>query len=196
MKNRGEGVLLLTRSPNIEDFDPVRKDFYPARRALFGSPDSSVPSGVCSSAVKSDFLHRRWRFGILHKCIPHEAAAVIFRHQHSDAEVDTQDIRVIPTGERIEGVHKTVFHPCLFPVASAQIPQHAHAILKKKWKRTARRAGHTASIDGPLRWRSAPRGVASHVVRRADPPEICAIVGKFFAKRQAKEFVSLRGLHG
>src|SRR5438045_9238994 len=68
--------------------------------------------------------------------------------------------------------------------------------LKKKGKRTARRAGNDASIEGPLRRRSAPRSVASRVVRRADPPEVFAIVGKFFAKRQAKEFVSLRGLHG
>jgi len=29
------------------------------------------------------------------------------------------------------------------------IPHHAHAILKKKGKRTARRAGHRCSVDGP-----------------------------------------------
>src|SRR5882762_11217728 len=73
----------------------------PARRALFTSPVSSVPSGVCLSTVKSYFLHRRLRCGILHEGVPHETAAVIFRHEHSDAEVDAQDIRVIPTGERI-----------------------------------------------------------------------------------------------
>src|SRR5205823_8009536 len=47
------------------------------------------------AGVESNFLHRGLRFGILHEGIPNEAAAVVFRHQHSDAKIDAQHIRVI-----------------------------------------------------------------------------------------------------
>src|SRR5437588_4646410 len=71
------------------------------------------------AAVKSDFLHRGLRFGILHDGIPNETASMVFRHQHGDAQIDPKDVRVIPTVKRIEGVDETVLLPHAFPVRPA-----------------------------------------------------------------------------
>src|ERR1700674_3563725 len=96
----------------------------------------------------------------------------------------------------MKSIHETVPGPRLVSVAATNIPQNADAIVKHEGQRGARSTGHHAAVDGALRRRAAPGRVSVDVVGRADSPEVFAVVGKFVAKRQAKEFVSLRGLDG
>ena len=77
-------------------------------------------------------LHPALGFLVLHKRIPHEAAAVIFRHQHGDAEIDAQYVRVVPRRQRIEGVYKTVFLPHLIPVLATELSQDSYAIVEEE----------------------------------------------------------------
>src|SRR5213596_656982 len=66
--------------------------------------------------MKSRFLHCGLGFGIFHEGVPNEVAAMIFRHQHGDAKVDAQHVRVIPAAKWIESIDETVLLPHAFPV--------------------------------------------------------------------------------
>src|SRR5438477_10938339 len=152
------------------------------------------------AGVESNFLHRGLRFGILHEGIPNETAAVVFRHQHGDAQINAQHVRVIPSCERIESIDEAVLLPHLIPVRTTEISQNSHGIVEEKQKRAAGRARHDASIDRPKRptlsRRPAPRRVALHVIGSADSPKVFAVVGETVAQREAKKFVGLGCLHG
>src|SRR5712691_6056238 len=141
-------------------------------------------------------LHSAFDLFIFHEVLPHETRAVVLRHQDGDAEIDSKRVRVIPPCEGVKGVYKTVFLPDLASVRATEISQNSHAVVEQKWQRTTCRARDDASIDGPLRWRAAPRGIAFHVVGSADSPEIFSVVGKTIVQGQAKKFVSFGGLHG
>src|SRR5437879_4202550 len=141
-------------------------------------------------------LHSSFDLFIFHEVLPHESRAVIFRHQHGDAEIDAKHICVIPSCERVKSVYKAVFLPDPIPVPATEISQDSHAVVKQKWQRTACRARDDASIDRPLRWRATPRGVAFHIVGSADSPETLSVVGKTIVQGQAKKFVRFGGLHG
>src|SRR5260370_32516303 len=151
---------------------------------------------LCSAGMKPRLLHRSLYFGILHEGVPDESRAVVLRHQHGDAEIDAQHICVIPSCERIESVYKAVFLPGPIPLPATEISQHSHAIVEEKRKRATCRARDDASIDGPLRRRPAPRGIALDGIGNADSPEVVAVVRKTVAQGQAEQFVRLRGLHG
>ena len=45
--------------------------------------------------AKPGSLHGLLRFGILHELLPDETGAMIFRHQHGDAEIDGEIVGVI-----------------------------------------------------------------------------------------------------
>src|SRR5216684_2395609 len=115
---------------------------------------------LCSAGMKPRLLHRSLYFGILHEGVPDELRAVVLRHQHGDAEINAQHVRVIPTCKRIEGVYKAVSLPDLASVPATEILQDSHAVFEQKWQRTTCGARDDGSIDGPLRRRPAPRGIA------------------------------------
>lgn len=46
--------------------------------------------------------HRTHNFRVLHECVPDEAGTLVLRHQHRDAQVNPEYIRVIPAGKRVE----------------------------------------------------------------------------------------------
>ena len=142
--------------------------------------------------METRFLHGGLRFGIFHEGVPHKTCAVIFRHEHRDAEVDSQHILVVPAVKRIERIHEAVSRPGFLFVAAANVAQDAHAIVEEKGKRAACGARHDAAVDRPLRRRAAPRRVALLVVGRADSPQVFAVVRKFVAERKAEKFVSFR----
>src|SRR5439155_14957281 len=148
--------------------------------------------------MKSRFLHCGLGFGIFHEGVPNEAAAMIFRHQHGDAKVDAQHVRVIPAAKWIESIDETVLLPHAFPVRPAKMAQHADAIVEEKRKRASGRAWHDASIDRPkrpaLNRRTAPRGIALYVVRSTDSPKIPAGLGEADAQREAERFVDFGGV--
>src|SRR5437879_770278 len=171
MKNRGGGrQLLLTRNPmRIPVLFTLRQRREEHRNE--GSPlhptstflQSTSVIELCSAGMKPRLLHRGLYFGVLHEHVPDELRAVVFRHQHGDAEIDAQHVRVIPSCQRIESVYKAVFLPDLAGVPATEISQHPHAIVEEKRQRATCRGGDDASIDGPLRWRAAPRGVTFDV---------------------------------
>src|SRR5258708_22105978 len=207
MKNRGGGgQLLLTGNPMRI---PVQFTLRQRREESAVADDegsllnptsiflqSTSAIELCSAGMKPRLLHRGLCFGVLHEHVPDELRALVLRHQHGDAEIDAKRIRVIPSCKWIESVYKAIFLPDLASVPAAEISQDSHAVVEQKWQRATCRARDDASIDGPLRWRAAPRGVAFDVIGSADSPEILAIVRKTVAQGQAKKFVSFGGLHG
>src|SRR6266478_2879674 len=151
---------------------------------------------LCSAGMKPRLLHRGLCFGVLHEHVPDELRAVVFRHQHGDAEIDAQHICVMPSCEWIESIYKAVFLPDLASVPATEISQHSHAVFEQKCQRTTCRARDNASINGPLRRRAAPRGIALDVVGSTDSPEVFAIVRKTVVQGQAKKSVRLGRLDG
>src|SRR6267378_5269705 len=207
MKNRGGGgQLLLTgnpmRIPVLFTLRQRREESAVADdegsllnpTSVFLQSTSAIE--LCLAGMKPRLLHRGLYFGVLHEHVPDELRAVVLRHQHGDADIDAQHVCVIPSCKRIESVYKAVFPPDLASVPATEISQDSHAVVKQKWQRTTCRARHDAPIDGPLRRRAAPCGIAFHVVGSADSPEVFAIVRKTVVQGQAKKFVSFGGLHG
>ena len=125
---------------------------------------------------------------------------MIFGHQHRYAEIDAEDVAVVPIRQRIESVAEAVLRPNLFAVRPAEIAQHADRIVEEKPERAACRARNDAAIHRPnratLRVRAAPRRVAFHIIRCADAPKIFTVIGKAVAQRETEKFVRLRGFHG
>src|SRR5580704_11529149 len=76
-------------------------------------------------ALKASLGHTALRLGVLHEGFPYEAGARIFRHQHSDAGVDADDVLVVPVFQRIEGIDEAIAAPGL-RVTIADVPQHTH----------------------------------------------------------------------
>src|SRR5229473_6188164 len=207
MKNGGGGrQLLLTGNPmRIPILFTLRQ---PREESAVAGDEGSLlnPTSIflqstsvielSSADMKPRLLHRGLYFGVLHEHVPDELRAVVFRHQHGDAEIDAQHVRVIPSCEWIERVYKAVSLPDLASVPATEVSQHSHAVVEEKRKGATCRARDDASIDGPLRRRATPRGIAFHVIGSADSPEVFAIVRKSVAQGQAKKFVSFGGLHG
>src|SRR5260370_6174517 len=113
---------------------------------------------LCSTGMKPRLLHRSLCFGILHEGVPDELRALVLRHQHGDAEINAQHVRVIPSCKWIESVYKAVFLPDPSSVPATETSQHSHAIFEQKWQRTTCLARDNASIDWPMRLRAAPIG--------------------------------------
>jgi len=117
-------------------------------------------------------LHRGLGFQIFHEGFPDKPGAVIFGHKHGDAEVNAEDILVVPAGEGIESVHEAVARPGFFAVGAADVAEHADAIIEEKRERAAGGAGNDAAVHGakrsPLRGGPTPGGVALDVVGGAD----------------------------
>jgi len=55
--------------------------------------------------------HSALCLGILHKGLPYEGSAHIFRHEHRDPGIDADDVSVIPFFQRIECIDETVLAP-------------------------------------------------------------------------------------
>src|ERR1700735_5172708 len=67
--------------------------------------------GGLPSGAESAGLHGGDRFGVLHEGIPDEGAAKIFCHDDADAEVDAEDVGVVPVEFGVEGVAEAVASP-------------------------------------------------------------------------------------
>src|SRR5437588_12953946 len=73
----------------------------------FGGGDFSVAFEAAGS-------HCGDGLGVLHESIPYEGGAEILRHQETDAEIDADDLGVVPVEVGMEGVAKTVAAPGVF----------------------------------------------------------------------------------
>src|SRR5260370_31169396 len=140
---------------------------------------------LSSDGMKPRLLHRGLYFGVLHERVPDELRAVVFRHQYGDAEIDAQHICVIPSCKWIESVYKAVFLPDIASVPATEISQDSHAVFEQKWQRTACRARHDASLDGPLRRAPAPRAVVVDAFGSSDSPASISPFGKTAPQGQA-----------
>src|SRR5512138_469153 len=100
---------------------------------------------------------------------------MIFGHQHGDAEVDAENVFVVPASHGIERIDETVAVPGFVAVASADVAQHTHAVAEQEWQRATGRARNHRSIEWPLRRGAAPRCVSANVVGSGDTPEVFAV---------------------
>ena len=74
--------------------------------------------------MKAGSLHGAPRVGVLHEDIPDQTGAEILCHQHGDAEVDAENIGVIPVGCGMKCVHKAIPSPRMLAPLSAHREQH------------------------------------------------------------------------
>ena len=63
------------------------------------------------SAAESAGLHGGDGFGVLHEGVPDEGAAKIFCHEDADAEVNAENVGVVPVEFWVEGVAEAVAAP-------------------------------------------------------------------------------------
>src|SRR5277367_564106 len=80
--------------------------------------------------VEPSLLHAELRFLILHERVPNQAGALVFRHQHRDAEIDAEHVGVVPASQRIERIDQSVAPPG-FAIALANGAQNLHAVIVK-----------------------------------------------------------------
>src|SRR5579859_4275699 len=57
--------------------------------------------------------------------LPEEAVAQVLSHEHTDAQVDAQNVGVIPVAVRMEGIAKSVAAPCLPSIVLLKSSLHA-----------------------------------------------------------------------
>src|SRR5579862_2092009 len=126
--------------------------------------------------LKTGPLQAMLHFLTLHKRVPNQCRAEIFRHQHGHARVDSDHVRVIPVFQGVEGVDEPVAAPGTRRVTLPDVFENAEGGFGPERERTAGGAGNHGSIDGPHLRRAAPDHVASLRVRCRDAPEIVAVV--------------------
>ena len=73
------------------------------------------------------------RFRIFHERVPDEVAALVFRHEHADAGVDSEHIGVIPPSQRVECVEEAIALPGL-RILRAKIAENSDAIRGQERK--------------------------------------------------------------
>lgn len=56
-------------------------------------------------------LHGGDGLGVLHECLPDEGGAEIFCHQQAYAEIDAEDVGIVPVEVGVKGIAKTVTTP-------------------------------------------------------------------------------------
>ena len=60
-------------------------------------------------------MHGRLGFRILHEGVHHQACAIVLGHHHGDAEIDPEDVGVVPAAEGVERVDVTEEAQALVP---------------------------------------------------------------------------------
>src|ERR1035438_8299473 len=58
------------------------------------------------SSLESYCCHGRLRFGIAHKCVPHEAGSIVLRHKGRNSKVNSQRVAIVPARQWIEGIDR------------------------------------------------------------------------------------------
>ena len=104
-------------------------------------------------------------FRISHERIPNETCTFVFCHEHGDANVNPDHIRVVPTRERIKDVNQAIAAPrALLSVAAPNVTENLDAVIIKKDQGTAGRTWDDAAIDFAQRGRASPCLVADRAV--------------------------------
>ena len=92
----------------------------------------------------------------------------------------------------IEGVHESIAAPGR-SIVILDVLQDTHHRLRKKWQRTAGRAGNDGAIDRSHRRWPTPNHVALLRIRRRDAPEIVAVVRKLLCQFQTETAMHVGG---
>src|SRR4029077_2227491 len=107
-----------------------------------------------------------------------------------DPGINPDHIGVVPAGERVECVHKSILGPGEW-VVILDGPQYTHHRLRQKRQRSTRRTGGYRPVDRSYRWRTAPDDVAVRRIGGRDPPQIIAVRRKLLAQLQAETSVDV-----
>src|SRR5271165_1950697 len=85
--------------------------------------------------VEAGQVHGAIGFGVAHEGLPDEFGTEVFSHEDTDAEVDAEDVGVVPVGGGMEGVDKAVAAPGLLAVLGAHGAEDAEAVGRQEGER-------------------------------------------------------------
>src|SRR5579885_385190 len=142
------------------------------------------------------FAHGVGEFAVLHKLLPDEAGAEVLGHQYADALVNAQNVRRIPVGFGVEGVHEAVARPDPVTVFLAHMQQNVRALSGKKGQRPGAGARDDGSVQSADGWGAAPYAVSFAGVRSGDAPEVLINPGELAPDDHAPELVDAGGGNG
>lgn len=97
--------------------------------------------------MKARALQGDGDFRILGEGLPHEARAEVFGHEDSDAEIDAEDVGIVPLGVRVEGVAEAVSSPRVLGVAIPERVENLQAWAGEKWERAGGGVGNDGAVD-------------------------------------------------
>src|SRR6185437_1353504 len=130
----------------------ILSHFVCCRRTRIRWPESVI--------LESRALQPYCRFSVFHKRAPHEAGAKILGHQHRDARIDADHVRVVPILKLVECINEPVAAPCVCPIFFFDVFQHLQRRLRQKRQRAPRRAWDYGSVNRPHLRGAAPDHVA------------------------------------
>ena len=81
-------------------------------------------------------LHGGEGFWVLHKRLPDKGGAQIFCHEQTYAEIDADDVGVVPEQVGMEGVAEAIAAPGVFAKFFAEGTENANAVTGEEWKRS------------------------------------------------------------
>ena len=85
-----------------------------------------------SVAVEATGLHGCDGLRILHEGLPDEGGAEIFRHEQAYAEIDAEDVWVVPVLLGMEGVAESVAAPGVLAIVVTQSAKDVDAFTRKE----------------------------------------------------------------
>jgi hypothetical protein len=100
----------------------------------------------------------------------------VFSHENADAEVDAEDVGIVPVGLRMEGVAEAVASPGAVAVVGFESTLNTQAIGGKEGKRASGCVGNDGAVDiakaVAVVAGTSPGGVAVLRVGGADAPVV------------------------
>lgn|SRR5580692_503737 len=112
-----------------------------------------------SVAVEATGLHGCDGLRVLHEGLPDEGGAEIFRHEQTYAEIDAEDVWVVPVLLGMKGVAESVAAPGVSAEVIAERAEDVHAVARKEGERSGGSAGNDGPVDGAQERRATPGGV-------------------------------------
>ena len=121
--------------PGDSGRDDLNSGMGPAIRLGLRGCGFGFGRGALAVTVEAAGLHGGYGFGITHEGFPDERGAEIFCHEKAYAEIDAENIGVVPMEIGMKGVAESVAAPGLGSVRIVQPVLHAQAIGCDEWQR-------------------------------------------------------------
>ena len=128
-----------------------------------------------SLAFEATCLHGGDGLGVLHKGVPDEGGAEIFGHQEAYAEIDAEDVGVVPVQFGVEGVAESVAAPGVLSEFFSERAEDADSFAGKKGEGSGCGRWDDRAVDWTHERRATPGGVAVLPVGGADAPVVVVI---------------------